>query len=185
MARTESNMLPIGTPAPDFTLPDAVSGSLYTLSSMSKSKATVVMFICNHCPFVIHINEQLVKLANDYGTRGIQFFAISSNDVERYPEDGPEAMKHVAKELGYPFPYLYDESQEVAQAYDAACTPDFYVFNEDLKLAYRGRLDDSTPGNEKPVTGAELRGALNALVNNQFVSEIQYPSVGCGVKWKA
>lgn len=185
MARTESNMLPIGTVAPDFTLPDTVSGNIYTLSSMKGAKATVVMFICNHCPFVKHINEQLVKLAKDYSSKGVQFLAISSNDVGNYPDDSPEAMKQTAEGLGYTFPYLYDETQEVAKSYEAACTPDFYVFNADLKLAYRGRLDESTPGNGKPVSGSDLRGALNALVSDQFVSEIQYPSIGCNIKWKA
>jgi hypothetical protein len=152
---------------------------------MKGATGTVVMFICNHCPYVVHVNEELVRIANDFSTHGIQFLGISSNDAKKYPTDGPEAMKIHAQDVGYPFPYLYDESQEVARAYDAACTPDFFVFDKDLKLAYRGRLDASTPGNGKPVTGSELRGALNAIVAGQFVSEIQYPSMGCNIKWKS
>jgi peroxiredoxin len=185
MALTESTMMPIGTTAPDFTLPDTVSGNIYSVSSMKGSKGTVVMFICNHCPYVVHINEKLVEIANEYATKGIQFLAISSNDAEKYPQDGPDKMKAHAKEVGYTFPYLYDETQEVARAYDAACTPDFFVFDKDLKLAYRGRMDASTPGNGKPLTGSDLKGALNALIAGQFVSEIQYPSMGCNIKWKA
>ncbi|SOE20406.1 Peroxiredoxin [Spirosomataceae bacterium TFI 002] len=185
MALTESTMMPIGTKAPAFTLPDSVSGNLYSMPEMQGSKGTVVMFICNHCPYVIHVNEEIVKIANEFSTKGIQFIGISSNDAEKYPMDGPGAMKVHAQEVGYPFPYLYDESQEVARAYDAACTPDFYVFDNKLKLAYRGRLDASSPGNGKPLTGADLRGALNAILAEQFVSEIQYPSMGCNIKWKA
>lgn len=185
MALTESTMMPIGTTAPDFTLPDTVSGNIYSVSSMKGSKGTVIMFICNHCPYVVHINEKLVEIANEYATKGIQFLAISSNDTEKYPQDGPDKMKAHAKEVGYTFPYLYDETQEVARAYDAACTPDFFVFDKDLKLAYRGRMDASTPGNGKPLTGSDLKGALNALIAGQFVSEIQYPSMGCNIKWKA
>lgn len=185
MALTESTMMPIGTQAPAFNILDTVTGDTFSLVKTKGEKATVVMFICNHCPYVIHLNDEMVKIANEFSTKGIQFIAISSNDVEKYPMDGPKYMKAHAKEVGYPFPYLYDESQEVAKAYDAACTPDFYVFDKSLKLAYRGRLDPSSPGNGKPITGADLRGALNALVADQFVSEIQYPSMGCNIKWKA
>lgn len=184
MALTPSNMLPLGTKAPDFQLPDTVSGKTYTLQELAGEKATVVMFICNHCPYVIHVNPELVRLAKDYIPRGVGFVAISSNDVKNYPDDAPDKMKERALELGYPFPYLYDESQEVARAYDAACTPDFYVFDKDLKLVYRGRLDESRPGNDVPLTGKDLRAALDAVLEGKPVSEPQYPSMGCNIKWK-
>jgi thiol-disulfide isomerase/thioredoxin len=142
------------------------------------------MFICNHCPFVKHVNDELVRLGNDYNDKGIGFVAISSNDVENYPDDSPGMMKIVAQEMEYPFPYLYDETQEVAKAYDAACTPDFYVFDKDLKLVYRGQLDDSRPGNDIPVTGKDLRSALNAVIDGKEVSDDQKPSLGCNIKWK-
>ena len=186
MARTESNMLPIGTLAPDFTLPDTVSDKSLSLHGLKPAQATVIMFICNHCPYVLHVKDELVRLAHDYQPKGVSFIAISSNDAIQYPQDGPEAMKVFAKGSGFTFPYLYDESQEVARAYEAACTPDFYVFDENLKLSYRGRLDESRPKveNPKPVTGSDLRGALNAILAKQMVSEIQYPSMGCNIKWK-
>jgi len=142
------------------------------------------MFICNHCPFVKHVNEGLVELANDYILKGISFIAISSNDVVNFPEDSPEKMKNEAKSLGYPFPYLYDESQEVARAYDAACTPDFFIYDKDLKLVYRGQLDDSRPKNGIPVTGKDIRAALDSLLQSKPVSEEQKPSIGCNIKWK-
>ena len=141
MALTESNMLPLGTQAPNFHLKDTVSGNYYSLDDLKSAKATVIMFICNHCPFVIHVNPELVKLANEYKNKGVSFIAISSNDVDNYPEDGPDKMSIVAKVLKFPFPYLYDKSQEVARAYDAACTPDFYVFDSHLNLTYRPELD--------------------------------------------
>ncbi|PHQ72449.1 MAG: thioredoxin family protein, partial [Shewanella sp.] len=147
MARTLSNMLPLGTIAPDFELYDSVSEKILSLQNLKGKKATVLFFICNHCPFVIHVNEELVKLANDYSANGISFIAISSNDIVNYPQDAPELMKQVAIDLNYPFPYLYDDTQEVAKAYDATCTPDNYVFDTDLKLIYRGQLDDARPGN--------------------------------------
>ena len=186
MARTESTMLPIGTLAPVFILPDTVSGQLLSLNDLRSEQATVIMFICNHCPYVLHVKEELVRLANDYQPKGVSFIAISSNDVEKYPQDGPEAMKVFAAESGFTFPYLYDETQDVARAYEAACTPDFYIFDNALKLRYRGRLDESRPRveNPKPVTGSDLRGALNAILANQLVSEIQFPSMGCNIKWK-
>jgi peroxiredoxin len=186
MARTESTMLPIGTLAPIFILPDTISGQLLSLNDLRSDKATVVMFICNHCPYVLHVKDELVKLAKDYQPKGVSFVAISSNDVDSYPQDGPEAMKAFARESGFTFPYLYDETQDVARAYEAACTPDFYVFDGELRLRYRGRLDESRPKmeNPKPVTGSDLRGALNAMLANQLVSEIQYPSMGCNIKWK-
>src|SRR6185436_20022849 len=152
MARTPSTMVALGTKAPVFTLPDTVSGKQIALNDVRGNVATMIMFICNHCPFVKHVNSELVKLANDYKNKGICFVAISSNDVVNYPDDSPALMKQVAKHLNYPFPYLYDESQDVAKIYDAACTPDFFIYNKHLKVVYRGQLDDSRPGNEIPVT---------------------------------
>ncbi len=184
MAFTESKMIELGTKAPDFELPDTVSGKKLSFSDIRSDKATVVMFTCNHCPYVLHVNPELVRLANDYQEKGVAFVAISSNDVERYPDDSPEKMTELAKEVGYPFPYLYDETQEVAKAYDAACTPDFYVFDGDDKLAYRGRLDESRPNSGKPLTGKDLRAALDAVLAGKPVPEPQYPSGGCGIKWK-
>lgn len=184
MARTPSNMLPLHTIAPDFNLMDTVSGKGFSLQNSKGKKGTVVLFICNHCPFVIHVNPEIVKLAHDYQEKGIAFIAISSNDVENYPQDAPHLMKEVAVREGYTFPYLYDESQEVAKAYDAACTPDFYLFNTDLKLVYRGQLDDSRPGNGIPLTGTDLRNAFDALLSNAPVDTVQKPSIGCNIKWK-
>ena len=177
-------MLPLGTKAPDFTLPDTVSGENLSLESLQSDKATVIMFLCNHCPYVIHVNESLVALAKEYEERGVRFIGISSNDVENYPQDGPELMKEHAETVGYPFPYLYDETQEVAKAYDAACTPDFYVFNQDLRLVYRGQLDGSRPKSGKPVTGEDLRSALDAVLLGRPVASEQRPSGGCNIKWK-
>ena len=184
MSYTESNMLPLGSEAPPFSLPDTVSGNTIRLEDIASDKATVVMFICNHCPYVIHVNDEIVRLANDYIPKGVAFVAISSNDVENYPQDGPHEMKKVAEKLKYPFPYLYDESQNVARAFDAACTPDFYVFDKDLKLVYRGRLDDSRPKSGIPLTGKDLRNALDAILSGQPVAVKQYPSGGCNIKWK-
>lgn len=184
MARTPSNMLPLGTIAPEFTLADTVSDNVMSLQAIKGNHGTVIMFICNHCPFVIHINTEIVKLANDYTAKGIHFIAISSNDVVNYPADSPELMKQNAINEGYTFPYLYDETQEVAKAYDAACTPDFYIFDANLKLAYRGQLDDSRPGNGIPVTGKDIRNALDAIVQEKKIPENQKPSIGCGIKWK-
>jgi thiol-disulfide isomerase/thioredoxin len=185
MSFTESTMLPLGSEAPPFSLPDTVSGKTISLKEIASDKATVIMFICNHCPYVIHVNEELVRLANDYTAKGVAFVAISSNDVENYPEDGPEHMKIHAKNVKYPFPYLYDESQNVARAFDAACTPDFYVFDASLKLVYRGRLDDSRPRSGTPLTGKDLRTALDDVLSGNPVSEKQYPSGGCNIKWKS
>lgn len=184
MARTPSIMTELGTAAPDFLLPDSIFGKPFTLNDVRGENATLVMFICNHCPFVKHVNTELVKLANDFKNKGIGFVAISSNDVENYPEDSPELMKETAAQLNYPFPYLYDETQEVAKAYQAACTPDFFIYDKDLKLAYRGQLDDSRPGNGLPVTGKDIRQALDCLVIKQPVPEDQRPSIGCNIKWK-
>jgi len=184
MALTESNMLALGTKAPYFELEDVRSGKPVSLDDISSDVATVVMFICNHCPYVIHVNPEIVKVANDYSQKGVSFVGISSNDVEKYPEDGPDKMAIVAKVLKYPFPYLFDENQNVAKDYDAACTPDFYVFDRNLELVYRGQLDGSRPGNGVPLTGADLRAALDAVINREQVHPIQQPSAGCNIKWK-
>ncbi|MET2985041.1 thioredoxin family protein [Aureibaculum conchae] len=184
MARTPSNMIPLGTKAPDFELINTVSDDMMSLTDLKDEKGTVIFFICNHCPFVIHVNDELVKIANDYGSKGISFVAISSNDVENYPQDAPYLMKKLANDVGYPFPYLYDETQEVAKAYDAACTPDIYVFDKDLKLVYRGQLDDSRPGNGVAITGKDLRNALDCLLLGKENNALQKPSIGCNIKWK-
>lgn len=177
-------MIELGTTAPNFDLPDTISGENIKLNELASDKATVVMFICNHCPYVIHINEELVRLAKEYQAKGVAFVAISSNDVVNYPQDSPEKMKEHAEAEGYPFPYLYDETQEVAKAYDAACTPDFYIFDGDQKLSYRGRLDASKPNMSIPLTGEDLRAALDAVLAREPVAEKQYPSAGCNIKWK-
>ena len=184
MSLKESNMLPLGTQAPDFTLPDTISGKELRLKDLQSDIATVVMFICNHCPYVIHVNEELVNLAKEYQDMGVSFVAISSNDVVNYPQDGPEKMTEHAKEVGYTFPYLYDRWQKVAKAYDAACTPDFYLFDGDMRLVYRGRLCPSRPGSDVPVTGEDLRAAIDAVMVNRPVNQVQYPSAGCNIKWK-
>jgi len=184
MAATPSNMIPLGFEAPDFRLLDTVSGKEMSLDELRSPKGTVIMFICNHCPYVKHVNDQLVRIANDYQPEGIAFIAISSNDADRYPEDGPEKMKEYAHRLQYPFPYLYDETQEVARAYDAACTPDFYLFDGKMKCVYRGQLDASRPGNMLPVTGKDLREALDVLLAGKEIGKAQVPSIGCSIKWK-
>lgn len=184
MPPISSTMLPLGTVAPSFTLPDTISGRTLSLDELRGEKGTLVMFICNHCPFVIHVNAELVRLGNDYASRGISLIAISSNDIESYPQDAPDRMREVARDNGYPFPYLYDESQDIASAYMAACTPDFFLFDSDLRLVYRGQLDDSRPSNGKPVTGKDLRAALDAVVEGGAVPAEQAPSIGCGIKWR-
>ncbi len=184
MAMTPSNMLPLGTVAPNFHLIDTVSDTTIGLNEAKGVKGTMIMFICNHCPFVIHVNPEISKMAKEYQSQGIQFIAISSNDVVNYPQDGPDLMKQVAKKEDYSFPYLYDATQEVAKAYDAACTPDFYLFDHDLQLRYRGQLDDSRPGNGISLSGSDLRHAMDALLNNTDINAIQKPSIGCNIKWK-
>lgn len=184
MAATPSTMLALGTVAPDFTLPDTVSGNEIALSEVQSDKATVIMFLCNHCPFVKHVNEELVRLANDYQAKDVAFVAVSSNDVENYPQDSPQLMKEVAEQLGYSFPYLYDEDQSVARAYQAACTPDFFIFDGPMELVYRGQLDSSRPSNDIPVTGEDIRAALDAILAGEPVAEEQRPSIGCNIKWK-
>ncbi len=177
-------MLPLGTRAPQFKLPDTISGGNMSLEDVRGDKGTVVMFICNHCPFVKHVNSELTRIGKDYMSKGIGFAAISSNDVENYPQDAPHLMKKTAAEEGYPFPYLYDETQEVARAYDAACTPDFYLFDADLQLVYRGQLDDSRPGNDLPLTGSDLRSAMDNLLSGRPQATEQKPSIGCNIKWR-
>lgn len=177
-------MIPLGSEAPDFRLPDVVSGSELSLGDLKSDVATVLMFICNHCPYVKHLQDGLVEVADDYIPKGVSFIAINSNDVENYPDDSPEKMKKVAEEKGYSFPYLFDETQEVARAYDAACTPDFFVYDQGLKCVYRGQFDDSRPGNGKPVTGKDMRMALDSIIAGQAIGWEQIPSIGCNIKWK-
>ena len=184
MVLTPTTPIPLGFTAPDFTLPDTVSGKLVSLDELASDKGTVIMFICNHCPYVKHVIKGIVSLANDYLPSGISFIAISSNDVDNYPDDSPEKMKEEAERLGFNFPYLYDENQDVARAYSAACTPDFNVFDGTLKCVYRGQMDDSRPGNGIPVSGKDLRNALDALLAGDKISGEQVPSVGCNIKWK-
>ena len=177
-------MLALGTKAPHFNLLDTISDNYIDLQSVKGEKGTVIMFICNHCPFVVHVNSELVSIANYYSEKGIGFIAISSNDAKTYPQDSPAKMKTHAQEINYPFPYLYDETQDIAKAYDGACTPDLYVFDTNLKLAYRGQLDDSRPGNGISVTGNYLRNALDCLLENKKNVLPQKPSIGCNIKWK-
>ncbi len=185
MAQTPSTMIPLGTPAPDFSLPDTVTGETVSLSDFKGKPALLVMFICNHCPFVIHIREKLVEFCKQYQDKGVGIVAISANDVSTHPDDSPDKMRECADQFGFTFPYLYDESQEVAKAYSAACTPDFFLFDNDHKLAYRGQFDDSRPGNDAPVTGADLAAAIDALLAGDAPPSQQKPSVGCNIKWKA
>jgi thiol-disulfide isomerase/thioredoxin len=184
MAQTPSNMLPLKTPAPDFDLVDAVSGERFTLASFVDSEVLVVMFLCNHCPYVIHVRDEITRVAADYADRGVAFVAINSNDVENYPDDSPDNMERLATDLGWRFPFLFDEDQSVAKAYDAACTPDFYVFDSERRLVYRGRLDASRPDSGVPLTGKDLRAALDAALAGGIVED-QKPSMGCNIKWKA
>jgi peroxiredoxin len=184
MASTESTMLALGTPAPAFSLPDAVSGKTISLDSFSGKPALLVMFICPHCPYVKHIQRPLAAMANEYAAKGLATVAISSNDVAQYPEDGPEGMRGQAELCGFEFPYCYDESQDVARAYEAACTPDFFLFDAGRKLAYRGQFDGARPKNDLPVTGAELQAAIEAVLAGRPVSAEQRPSIGCNIKWK-
>ena len=183
MALTLSNMMELGTKAPDFSLYDTVSEQNVALSDIKSNVATVIVFICNHCPYVKHLNSKLVEVANEYLKHDVKFIAISSNSVETHPQDGPEFMKQVAEEQSYPFPYLYDETQEVAKAYKAECTPDFFVFDGDMECAYRGRFDETRPNKGVP-TGSDLTKALDALIAGEKVSEDQKPSMGCNIKWK-
>ena len=184
MSDTPSQMLPLGTKAPTFKLLDTISNTNLTLEDCKGLKSTVIMFICNHCPFVKHVNSQLVRLAKDYKPKGVDFIAISSNDVEKQPQDAPNKMTENAKSEGYIFPYLYDASQQVARAYQAACTPDFFVFDDAMTLVYRGQLDDSRPRNGITPNGIDIRNALDALLTKQPINPNQKPSIGCNIKWK-
>ena len=184
MAATESTMMALGTKAPDFTLPDTISGTDKSLNELASDKATVVMFICNHCPYVIHVRDEIVRMAKEYTPKGVSFIAINSNDATIYVQDSPEYMRKAAAEFDFNFPYLFDESQDVARAYDAACTPDFFVFDGKMECVYRGQLDDSRPRNDIPVTGKDLREALDALLSGMPVNPEQTPSIGCNIKWK-
>jgi peroxiredoxin len=177
-------MLPLGTVAPDLSLPDVISGKTISLSHFKNSPALLVMFMCNHCPYVKHVQAGLTQMARDFQARGVGVAAINSNDVRNYPEDSPEKMKEEAKRAGYTFPYLYDESQTVARAYRAACTPDFFLFDGQRRLVYRGQMDDARRGNDLPVSGKDLRAAVDAVLANQPVSAHQVPSLGCNIKWK-
>lgn len=183
MVMVSSTMLELGTPAPDFALPDVVSGDIISLSTFAEKSALLVMFICEHCPFVKHVQDELAKIGKDYEGKNLGILAISANSVQTHPQDGPEHLKRMAETLGFTFPYCYDETQETAKVYTAACTPDFFVFDGDCKLAYRGQLDDSRPGNDLPVTGADLRAALDTVLAGKSVSPDQKPSIGCNIKW--
>lgn len=184
MALVESNMLPLGTIAPDFALPNVLDKSLGTLSSLKGEKGTLVVFTCNHCPYVVHLLDAFVALAKKNKDKGVETIAISSNDVENYPADHPDLMQKLALEKQFTFPYLYDETQTVAKAYDAACTPDFYLLNAQNELVYRGRFDASRPGKETPITGEDLQNAIDAMLKKDPIPENQYPSLGCNIKWK-
>ncbi|MBI4341509.1 MAG: thioredoxin family protein [Candidatus Omnitrophica bacterium] len=184
MALTPSTMLPLGTKAPEFSLPDVATGKTILLSAFAGKKALLVMFICRHCPYVVHVKEELARLGRDYAGKDVGIVAISANDAASYPDDAPQQLRTMAQELGFTFPLCYDESQAVAKAYTAACTPDFFLFDANRKLVYRGQLDDSRPGSGKPLTGKDLRAALNAALSGQPVNPKQMPSVGCNIKWK-
>ncbi len=184
MALTPSTMLALGTLAPHFKLPDVISGNMVSLDNFKEKKALLVMFICRHCPYVQHVKEEIAKIGQEYKEKDIGIIAISANDINSYPEDSPKSLKEMAEELGFDFPYLYDESQEIAKAYTAACTPDFFLFDKERKLVYRGQLDDSRPGNNLPVTGKDLREAIDAVLEDKPVDFNQKPSMGCNIKWK-
>lgn len=184
MALTPSNMLELGIKAPDFSLINVMDGKKITFRDISGPNGTLVMFLCKHCPYVIHVEPELKRLTTDYLQHGIGMVAISSNDIIKYPQDSPEHMREQALKLGFTFPYLFDKEQSVARDYAAACTPDFYLFDSEDLLVYRGRLDESRPGNDFPLTGKDLRVAIEAVINNKSVPSIQYPSMGCNIKWK-
>lgn len=184
MALTPTKYIPLGFLTPDFNLPDTITGKSLNYNDIKGKKATLVMFICNHCPYVLHVVHELVKLANDYQPAGVGFVAISSNDADKYPADSPEKMKDFAAVHQFPFPYLYDESQDIARMYDAVCTPDFNLFDASDRCVYRGRLDESRPGNNVPVNGADMRKALDLLLAGLEIPADQHPSMGCSIKWK-
>ena len=180
----ESVMLSLGTSAPPFALRDVVNGQVYTLDSFARKSALLVMFLCRHCPYVVHVQDEIAKLGRDYAESGLGIIGISSNDPGHYPDDAPERLKEMAQRLGFRFPFCFDETQEVAKAYKAACTPDFYLFDKERRLVYRGQLDDSRPGTSKPVTGRDLRAAIDAVLADKPVQSNQKASIGCSIKWK-
>jgi peroxiredoxin len=184
MARTASTMLSLATPAPTFALPDVVSGQTTTLESFAGQQALLVMFICRHCPYVKHMQAELAQIGQDYQQQSLGIVAISANDAVKYPDDGPESLREMVQEVGFTFPFCFDETQEVAKAYTAACTPDFFLFDQDRKLFYRGQLDDSRPGNDLPVTGKDLRAAIDRVLAGQPADSDQKPSIGCNIKWR-
>ncbi|MCK4588421.1 thioredoxin family protein [Candidatus Woesebacteria bacterium] len=184
MVLTKSTMLELGTKAPEFNLPDVTSGKRVSLSDFADKKSLLVMFVCCHCPFVEHVQKELAKIGKDYENKNFGIVAISSNDMETHPDDSPENLKRQAEELGFNFPYCHDKTQEVAKSYTAACTPDFFLFDKERKLVYRGQLDDSRPGSLKPVTGKDLREAINSVLADKSVNQEQRPSAGCNIKWK-
>lgn len=184
MALTPSTMLTLGTPVPSFELPDVVTGKKVSLQTFAGKKALLVMFICRHCPYVQHVQDELARLGRDYADKEIGIIAISSNDALTYPDDAPPRLKEMATDLSFKFPFCYDETQEIARAFQAACTPDFFLFDQNRKLVYRGQLDDSRPGNNKPVTGKDLRAAIDAVLAGKPISKDQKPSMGCNIKWK-
>ena len=184
MAQTSSKMIALGTAAPQFKLKDTNSNYEYSFQDLKGSKGTLIIFMCNHCPFVIHVLDEILMIANDYRVQGLGIMAISSNDVKKFPQDSPEMMTEFAFQNKIDFPYLYDETQEVAKYFDAACTPDFYLFDNQDRLFYRGQLDDSRPNNGIPLSGSDLRNAIDALIYNRSSNEIQKPSIGCSIKWK-
>lgn len=184
MANTPSNMLALDTKAPDFYLKDTNSNYSYSYKDIKGKLGTLVVFMCNHCPFVLHVLDEIIRINNDYRVQGISVIGISSNDVIKYPQDAPDKMTEFAYDRGIEFPYLYDKTQEVAKAYDAACTPDFYLFDANDRLVYRGQLDDSRPGNGIPVSGSDLRNAIDGVASNRKINPVQKPSMGCNIKWK-
>jgi peroxiredoxin len=185
MVRTVSTMLELGTEAPDFNLKDVISGESISLKSFEDKKALLVMFICRHCPYVKHVQHELARIGSDYSGKELGIVAISSNDAQEYPDDSPESLREMAQELGFKFPYCYDETQEVAKVYTAACTPDLFLFDKSRRLVYRGQLDDSRPKSDIPITGHDLRAAIDAVLNDQQVDPNQRPSLGCNIKWKS
>lgn len=184
MATEALNTVPLGSPAPDFSLPDVVTGKLVTLSELPPSRALLVIFLCRHCPYVVHVLDEILRIAADYQPQGATILSICSNDAVQYPDDAPDKLKELALEKNFPFPLLHDETQNTARAYDALCTPDFFLFDAQRRLAYRGRLDESTPGNKLPVTGREMRAALDAVLRGEAPPAVQKPSIGCSIKWK-
>ncbi|HNZ48800.1 MAG TPA: thioredoxin family protein [Candidatus Hydrogenedentes bacterium] len=183
MVQTASTMMPLGTPAPDFSLPDTQKQTV-SLKNYADAPGLLVMFLSNHCPYVKLVREEIARIGREYGAKGVGIVAVMANDVQAYPDDAPDKMALEVKDAGYTFPYLYDETQEVAKAYGAACTPDFFLFDAQKRLVYRGQMDDARPGNNRPVTGADLRAALDALLAGKPVSDVQRPSLGCNIKWK-